>query len=351
MNKTSLCGLSTEEIFKIIQPGGFTKNHALKISHLIYKKRIRDLSSVSGLPGKLRDFLSQTMQSGLYSPESSLSSSDGTTKYLFRTPDNKLFETVLIPDKRRNTVCVSTQLGCRMGCSYCMTARYGYHGDLSAGEMVNQVISLNSEVNVTHVVFMGMGEPMDNLENVLKACEILTSEWGVAIGKRNITVSTVGITDAVVEFISRSECNLTLSLYSPFPEEREKVIPAEKAYSVRKTIGIMKDHPLQKKRRFSLAYIMIKGVNDTDRHLTGLIDLVKGSDIRINLLPYHPVPGDNNISSPDDRMMYFKHHLVSAGISASVRRSRGADIKAACGLLASDLGMGALNTANPRGFP
>ena len=252
MNKTSLCGLSAEEIFKIIQPGGFTKNHALKISHLIYKKRIRDLSSVSGLPGKLRDFLSQTMQSGLYSPESSLSSSDGTTKYLFRTPDNKLFETVLIPDKRRNTVCVSTQLGCRMGCSYCMTARYGYHGDLSAGEMVNQVISLNSEVNVTHVVFMGMGEPMDNLENVLKACEILTSEWGVAIGKRNITVSTVGITDAVVEFISRSECNLTLSLYSPFPEEREKVIPAEKAYSVRKTIGIMKDHPLQKKEGSAL---------------------------------------------------------------------------------------------------
>ncbi len=338
MDKTSLCGLSVEEIFGIIQPGGFTIDHALKISHLIYKKGMRDLSSASGLPRKLRDFLYLTTQSGLYPPVSSESSSDGTIKYLSRTPDNRLFETVLIPDKKRNTVCVSTQSGCRMGCSYCMTARYGYHGDLSAGEIVNQVISLNSDVNVTHVVFMGMGEPMDNPENVLKACEILTSEWGVAIARRNITVSTVGITDAVVEFINRSECNLTLSLYSPFPEERVKVIPAEKAFPSSKTIAIMKDHPLQKKRRFSVAYIMIKGVNDTERHLTGLIDLVKGSGIRVNLLPYHPVPGDNNISSPDDRMMYFKHNLVIAGISASVRRSRGADINAACGLLAAGLG-------------
>jgi len=337
MDKTSLCGFTVEEIFGIIQPGGFTRSHALKISHLIYKKGIRDLCSSSGLPRKLRDFLSQTSETGLYPPVSSVSSSDGTTKYIFRTPDTRQFETVLIPDKKRNTVCVSTQSGCRMGCSYCMTARYGYHGDLSAGEIVNQVISLNTEVNVTHVVFMGMGEPMDNLDNVLKACEILTSEWGVAIARRNITVSTVGITDAVVEFINRSDCNLTLSLYSPFPEERVKVIPAEKAYPVRKTIGIMKDHPLQKKRRFSVAYIMIKGINDTDRHLTELIDLIKGSGIRVNLLPYHPVPGDNNISSPDDRMMYFKHNLIISGISASVRRSRGADINAACGLLAAGL--------------
>lgn len=338
MDKTSLCGLTVEEIFGIIQQGGFTKSHALKISNLIYKKGIADLSSVSELPGKLRDFLSQTTETGFYPPVSSVSSSDGTTKYLFRTPDNRQFETVLIPDKKRNTVCVSTQSGCRMGCSYCMTARYGYHGDLSAGEIVNQVISFDPAVNVTHVVFMGMGEPMDNLENVLKACDILTSEWGTAIARRNITVSTVGITDAVVEFINRSDCNLTLSLYSPFPEEREKVIPAEKAFPARKMVEIMKDHPLQKKRRFSVAYVMIKGITDTDRHLMGLIDLIKGSGIRVNLLPYHPVPEDNNISSPDDRMMFFKHHLVNAGISASVRRSRGEDINAACGLLASGLG-------------
>ena len=338
MDKTSLCGLSVEEIFSIIQPGGFSNNHALKISHLIYKKGIRDLSSASGLSGKLRDFLSQSTESGLYPPVSTVSSTDGTTKYLFRTLDNRQFETVSIPDKKRNTVCVSTQSGCRMGCSYCMTARYGYHGNLSAGEIINQVISFDPAANVTHVVFMGMGDPMDNLENVLKACNILTSEWGAAIARRNVTVSTIGITEPVIEFLNRSECNLTLSLFSPFPEEREKVIPAEKAFPARKTIGIMKDHPLRKKRRFSVAYIMIKGINDTDRHLIGLIDLIKDSGIRVNLLPYHPVPGDNNISSSDDRMMYFKHNLVKTGISASVRRSRGADINAACGLLASGLG-------------
>jgi 23S rRNA (adenine2503-C2)-methyltransferase len=337
MGKTSLCGLTVEEIFGIIKPGGFTKNHALKISHLIYKKGFADLSSVSGLSGKLRDFLSESAESGLYPPVSSVSSSDGTTKYLFRTPENRQFETVIIPDNKRCTVCVSTQSGCRMGCSYCMTARYGYHGNLSAGEIINQVISFDPAVNVTHVVFMGMGEPMDNLENVLKACDILTAEWGAAIARRNITVSTVGITDAVVEFINRSDCNLTLSLYSPFPEEREKVIPAEEAFPARETIRIMKDHPLQKKRRFSVAYIMIKGNNDTDRHLSGLIDLIKGSGIRVNLLPYHPVPGDTNISTSAGRMMYFKHNLVSTGISASVRRSRGADINAACGMLAGGL--------------
>jgi len=338
MDKTSLCGLTIEEIFGIIQPGGFTKNHAIKVSNLIYKKGIMDLpSSASGLSGKLRNFLSQYADSGLCPPVSSVSSSDGTTKYLFRTPDNRQFETVFIPDKKRNTVCVSTQSGCRMGCSYCMTARFGYHGSLSAGEIINQIISFDPAVNVTHVVFMGMGEPMDNLENVLKACDILTAVWGVAIARRNITVSTVGITDAVVEFINRSDCNLTLSLYSPFPEERVKVIPAEKAYPVRKTIGIMKDHTLQKKRRFSVAYIMLKGINDTDRHLSGLINMIKYSGIRVNLLPYHQVPGDKNISSSDERMMYFKHNLVTAGISASVRRSRGADINAACGLLAGGL--------------
>ena len=174
-----------------------------------------------------------------------------------------------------------------MGCPFCVTGRYGFHGNLSAGEIVNQVISIPGSSGVTHVVFMGMGEPMDNLENVLKACRILSSEWGLAISPRNITVSTVGITSGIEKFLQSSECNLTLSLHSPFPDERELVVPAEKRYPVHEIIRIMMNYPLKKKRRLSIAYIMIKNLNDTDLHLEGLKALLKGSKIRVNLLQYH----------------------------------------------------------------
>ena len=242
-----------------------------------------------------------------------------------------------MPDKKRNTVCVSTQSGCRMGCPFCVTGRYGFHGNLSAGEIVNQVISIPEASKITHVVFMGMGEPMDNLENVLKACRILTAEWGLAISQRNITVSTVGITPGIKIFLESSECNLTLSLYSPFPDERKLVVPAETRYPVSEIINIMKNYPVKKKRRLSVAYVMIKELNDTDHHLEGLKALLKGSDIRVNLLPYHLVPGDNNTSSSAERIQFFKHNLVISGISASIRKSRGIDISAACGLLATGL--------------
>ncbi len=239
--------------------------------------------------------------------------------------------------KNRDTICVSTQSGCRMGCPFCVTARYGFHGDLDTCDIISQILGIPTAGKVTHVVFMGMGEPLDNLENVLKACEILSAEWGMALSPRNITVSTVGITPAIIPFLEKTGCNLTLSLFSPFPEERIKVVPAENKYPAIEIIEIMKGFPLKKKRRLSVAYVMISNVNDTDRHLEGLKKMLKGSGIRVNLLPYHSVQGDENVSSAEERMMYFKHNLVISGISASIRRSRGADISAACGLLASGL--------------
>jgi 23S rRNA (adenine2503-C2)-methyltransferase len=218
-----------------------------------------------------------------------------------------------------------------------MTGKYGFHGNLSAGEIVNQIISIPPARKITHVVFMGMGEPMDNLENVLKTTSIMTAEWGMAISPRNITVSTVGIMPAVSLFLEKSRCNLTLSLYSPFEDERISVIPAEKKYPAHEIVRVMKSFPLQKKRRFSIAYVMMKDVNDTDRHLRGIKTMLAGSEIRVNIIPYHPVKNDINASSSDERMQYFRHNLVISGISASVRKSRGADISAACGLLATGL--------------
>jgi 23S rRNA (adenine2503-C2)-methyltransferase len=334
MDKKSLCGLTSGEIYDIIRSYGFTAVHATSISNSIYKKRISDIAHLSKIPGRLNEVLSDIAVSGIYPPVSTEVSADKSVKYLFRTEDNKKFETVFIPDNKRNTICISTQSGCRMGCSFCATARYGFRGNLTAGEIVTQILGIPETFKVTHVVFMGMGEPMDNLENVLKACSIITAEWGLAISPRNITVSTVGIMPGVKQFLQRSDCNLTLSLYSPYPQERRKTIPAENQYPAQTIIDLMKSYHIKKKRRLSLAYVMVRDLNDTDSHLEELKSILKGSDIRVNLLHYHPSLNDQNSSSSDERILFFKHNLIVSGISASIRKSRGTDISAACGLLA-----------------
>lgn len=332
-----ICGLTSYELFKQIEGSGYTMEHAVKITTALYRKQIFSPSGIQGIPKSLLEKLSSGNSEFINLPQSYETSIDGTVKYLFINNDGKKFETVFIPEQKRTTVCVSSQSGCRMGCPFCITGKYGFHGNLTAGEIVNQVIALPGSGKVTHVVFMGMGEPMDNIDNVFKACNILTAEWGMALGPKNITVSSVGITPGIERFLSESDCNLTVSLFSPFFDERKSVVPIENKYPVSEIISLMKDYPLKKKRRLTLSYVMIEGVNDTDDHLEGLKDLLKGSKIRINLLPYHPVPGDVNVSSSAERLYHFKHNLVVSGISASIRKSRGSDISAACGLLASGL--------------
>jgi 23S rRNA (adenine2503-C2)-methyltransferase len=337
MNK-SLCGMVPDDLLKYLGPQGYGSSHVSKTLLAIYRKRINHISLIQGIPQALKELLQADFITGIYAPCNSEESADNTVKYLFRNDQGLEFETVYLPDNKRKTVCVSTQAGCRMACPFCLTGRYGFKGNLSSGDIINQIISLPNADEVSHVVFMGMGEPMDNIEEVLKACKILVSDWGLAISSRNITVSTVGILPGIMEFLKRSDCNLTLSLHSPSPEERRLVIPAEKKYPAQKIIDIMKSYPLRKKRRFSIAYVMIKDINDSDIHLEALQKLLRDSPIRVNLLPYHRVKSDPNSSSASDRMQYFKHELMVSGISASIRKSRGEDISAACGLLASGLG-------------
>lgn len=337
MEKAILCGLTVDEIFDLIGPSGFTFAHATSISNSIYKKGITDPLMIPNVSSKLKKELFEKTVSGLFPPVESEISTDGSVKHLFRQRDGKEYETVYIPEKKRHTVCVSTQSGCRMGCSFCATAKYGFRGNLSAGEILNQVISVPTIAHITHVVFMGMGEPMDNLDNVLKACEILTAEYGLAVSPRNVTVSSVGILPSVEEYMHRSNCNLTLSLLSPFSNERKEYVPSEKAYPILKTLEVVKSIPLRKKRTLTVAYVMIEGFNDTESHLEQLKTILKDSHFRVNLLHYHNIPGDPKCSSSAERMLHFKHNLVISGISASIRKSRGVDISAACGLLASDL--------------
>lgn len=330
----SLCGLTVSEIGDLAE---CNERHALAIANWLYKRKSDDFMLIRDLPLKIKEKLMETSFHGICSPVSSIKSVDGTIKFLFRNDDGKEFETVLMSNPKRTTVCVSSQSGCRMGCPFCATGQYGFRGDLSVRDILTQVLGPGIDGNVTHVVFMGMGEPMDNLDNVLKACDIMTAEWGMALSPRNITVSTVGITPGVRKFLDSCGCNLALSLFSPFPEERLKSVPAEGKYPAREILEVMKSARTGKKRRMSVAYIMIRDLNDTDRHLEGLKKLLGDTGIRVNLLPYHSVPGDGNVSSPPETMNNFKHELVISGISASIRKSSGADILAACGLLASGL--------------
>ncbi|MDQ1297296.1 MAG: rRNA (adenine2503-C2)-methyltransferase, partial [Bacteroidota bacterium] len=248
MDKKILCGLTVEDIFSLIEPEGFERRHALLIANAIYKKRISSLIRLPKIPKALIQFLDGIASSGLYSPKTSEISADKAVKYLFTSPDGKYFETVFMPGNKRNTVCVSVQSGCRMGCPFCVTGQYGFHGNLTAGDIINQILSIPEAANVNHVVFMGMGEPMDNLQNVLQACKILTSEWGLSISSGNVTVSTVGITPGVKSFLETSECNLALSLFSPFAVERAGVVPVEKLYPAAEVLEIMRNYPPGKKR-------------------------------------------------------------------------------------------------------
>ncbi len=338
MQIACICGLTRNELIeKTIPFYDITTRQAAIVANHVYRKHIQDFWAIPGIPNKLKEVLYGNFITGLFPPGERIASSDGSVKYLFVNGMGQKFETVFIPEGKRNTVCVSTQSGCRMGCPFCATGKYGFHGNLTAGDIVNQVTSITEAAKVNHVVFMGMGEPMDNPDNVMKACDILTAEWGLSVSAANITVSTVGLQPATGLFLERSNCNLALSLFSPFPEERKSFVAAERISPASEIIAIMKSFPAVRKRRFSIAYVMMEGINDSDRHLEEIITILGNSRIRINLLPYHN-SGDNNlVSSTMERMMHFKHQLNASGISASVRKSRGQDINAACGLLASDL--------------
>jgi 23S rRNA (adenine2503-C2)-methyltransferase len=331
------CGVTYEQLSQFMTGSGFGDQYALKAVTNYYRKGISDFKSMDNIPKAVRELLGLRFQASRYSPVHHEESSDRSVRYLFTNNKGMAYETVFIPDGKRRTVCVSTQSGCRMGCPFCLTGRFGFKGDLSAGEIVGQVMSIPYSREITHVVFMGMGEPLDNTEEVLKACSILTSSWGLAISPGNVTVSTVGITPGVKRFLGESVCNLALSLFSPFAEERAKVVPAERKFPAREIIRMLREYPTTGKRRFTIAYVMIAGMNDTESHLDELTELLKGTKIRVNLLRYHATGQDNCTPSSPERMEYFLQKLTDSGISASVRKSRGADISAACGLLAAGL--------------
>jgi len=333
--KDQLFGKDLNELQEICMALGLPKYTGKQLAEWLYKKEISSIDEMSNLSKKAREILNEKYEFGLTLPSKVQVSLDGTKKYLFPTSHNKFIETAMIPDEDRKTVCVSTQVGCKMGCLFCMTGKQGFQGQLTAGEIVNQIRSIKEYGDVSNIVYMGMGEPFDNLDAVLKSLDILTSEWGYAMSPRRITVSSIGIIPAMLRFLNESEAHLAISLHTPFDEERRKLMPVQIAYPIADVVREIKGWDFGRQRRVSFEYILFKGLNDTPFHIRELVKLLSGIRCRVNLIRFHPVPG-TPLESPDEETINnFRDQLNDKDIIATVRASRGQDIYAACGLLST----------------
>lgn len=290
---------------------------------------------MSDLSARHRALLAETYEVGLTAPEKVSISTDGTKKYLYRTSQNHFIESAYIPDGDRATLCISSQAGCRMGCRFCATGRQGLQHSLSTNEILNQIGSLPERERLTNVVFMGMGEPLDNLDNLLPALEVLTSAWGFGWSPTRITVSTAGVASRLERFLEATQVHLAVSLHNPFPYERAEIMPVEKAWPIREVVEILRRYDFTHQRRVSFEYIVMSGLNDSPRHIRELCRLLDGIKCRINLIRFHKIPGSPYFSPDDRAMIAFRDALTAKGIHTTIRTSRGEDIQAACGLLST----------------
>lgn len=332
---TPLIGLTLPELREVAAGVGLKSFAAKQMAAWLYQRRVKSIDEMTDISKAARDKLKQTYCIGVETPVARSESADGTVKYLFEGAGGHSVEAVYIPDRDRATLCVSSQAGCRMGCTFCMTGRQGFHGNLSAARIINQVMSIPESDKLTNIVFMGMGEPTDNLTAVLAAIEILTEPWGMAWSPKRITVSSVGNIPGLRKLIEQTKVHIALSVHSPFPSERQGIMPVERAFAVRKVLELMKQYDFAHQRRLSVEYIMWRRFNDDDMHAIALARLLKGSSARVNLIRYHAIDGDERRQpSAKATMEAFRDKLNSLGVTATIRASRGEDIDAACGMLA-----------------
>ena len=332
--KTALLGMTLAELEALCNAQGLPRFAAKQMADWLYKKKVRDIAGMTNLSKAAREKLSQTCEVAASAPAGCITSTDGTKKYTFPTADGRFTETVMIPDGDRATVCVSCQAGCKMGCRFCMTGRQGFHGNLTAAEILSQFTCIDEADALTNAVFMGMGEPLDNWDNVSRAIEVLTADWGFAWSPKRITLSTIGITDKLKAFLDNTKCHLAVSLHNPFPDEREELMPAQHRHDIRDVIALIKKYDFSGQRRVSFEYTMFAGVNDDKRHADGVIALLKGIPCRVNLIRFHKIPDSDLATCPPAVMELFEQRLLKAGITTTIRASRGEDILAACGMLA-----------------
>lgn len=346
--KKPLLGLTLNQLKQVATSSSLPAFVGKQMANWIYQKHVRSIDEMTNISLVGRERLKEEYEIGCSAPVDLQHSVDGTVKYLYRTTKGDYIETVYIPDRDRATLCVSSQVGCKMRCAFCMTGRQGYVASLSVTDILNQIYSLPDRETLTNVVFMGQGEPLDNLDAVLQATEILTAPWAYAWSPKRITVSSVGLAKGLGRFLEESRCHLAISLHHPLPEGRAELMPAEKAFSIVNLVRLLRQYDFCKKdsatraagegshqRRLSFEYIVFQGINDSPRHLDALIRLVSELDCRINLIRFHDIPDTPLKGVSQERMLEIRDYLTSRGLFATVRASRGQDIFAACGLLST----------------
>ncbi|GCB36665.1 23S rRNA (adenine(2503)-C(2))-methyltransferase RlmN [Bacteroides faecalis] len=335
MSKFPLLGMTLIELQSVAKKLGMPSFAAKQIASWLYDKKVTSIDEMTNLSLKYRELLKEGYEVGAYTPVDEMRSVDGTVKYLYRVGESNFVESVYIPDDGRATLCVSSQVGCKMNCKFCMTGKQGYTANLTANQIINQIHSLPDRDKLTNVVLMGMGEPLDNLDEVLKALEIMTAPYGYAWSPKRITVSTIGLRKGLQRFIEESDCHLAISLHSPLSVQRSELMPAERAFSIIEIVELLKNYDFSKQRRLSFEYIVFKGLNDSQVYAKELLKLLRGLDCRINLIRFHAIPGVNLEGTDMETMTRFRDYLTSHGLFTTIRASRGEDIFAACGMLST----------------
>ena len=331
--KEKLLGKNPEELKAAALAAGLPAFAGKQLAQWLYEKRVKSFEEMTNISKVGREKLAELYDLGVSSPVGIAESSDGTKKYLFSVGDSCI-ESVMIPDEDRKTLCVSSQAGCKMGCKFCMTGRQGFHGNLSPADILNQFISVDESAELTNAVFMGMGEPLDNTDNVLKAIEVLTAPWGFAWSPKRVTLSTIGVLPSLRRFLDESRCHLAISIHNPFPDERLELMPVQKAWPVAEVIRMLKDYNWTAQRRVSFEYTMFAGWNDDKRHADALTRLLRDIECRVNLIRFHKIPDFPYECASPRAMEAFRDRLNANGITCTIRASRGEDILAACGMLA-----------------
>ena len=335
MNGTSnLLGQTLPQLQELCAAEGFPKFTAKQLCDWLYKKRVDSIDSMTNLSKTQRARLNEIAFIGREHPVRCQLSKDGTKKYLFPVLNGHFIEAVSIPEDDRATLCVSCQVGCKMGCRFCVTGQQGFHGNLTAGDILNQLFSIPEFEHLTNVVFMGMGEPMDNLDAILSATQVLTADWGLGWSPKRITVSTVGIIPGLKRFLDESQCHLAVSLHNPVPQERLAMMPVQKAFPLNEVLALLRKYNWSGQRRLSFEYTMFRGENDDLAHAQKLVKALKGLDCRVNLIRFHESDEAPYKTSTPTTIQNFQNYLNRNGVICTLRASRGQDIDAACGLLA-----------------
>ena len=333
--KKYLLGMTLGELKEVAKSLGMPAFTGGQIAKWLYTQHVKSIDEMTNISKANREKLAAEYAIGCKEPIDAQHSKDGTIKYLFPTDSGKFVETVYIPDEDRATLCVSSQVGCKMNCLFCQTGKQGFEGSLSATDILNQIYSLPERDKLTNIVFMGQGEPMDNLDNVLRTTEIMTADFGYGWSPKRITVSSVGVKGKLKRFLDESDCHVAISMHTPLHDQRSELMPAEKGMSIDSIIELLRNYDFSHQRRLSFEYIVFKDFNDSEEHAKAIVQLLKGLDCRMNLIRFHPIPNIPLQGVDDHRMEKFRNYLTQHGVFTTIRASRGQDIFAACGLLST----------------